>query len=102
MDQSIAAKVEKYLETFGEIRNKVADDRVALAILTETAKDRRMDEMREEREARNGEPATTRQLQFLKKLGAILDRVGMTAVHDLLARRDPVATSTFVRENLIA
>ncbi len=68
MNQSIAAKVEKYLEIFEEVRNKVGDDRVALTILQETAKDKRMDEMREEREARNGEPATARQLQYLKTL----------------------------------
>jgi len=39
---------------------------------------------------------------FLKKLDAVLDRVGMDAVGSLLDKRDPVATSEFVRENLIA
>jgi xylose isomerase len=39
---------------------------------------------------------------FLRKLEAILDRVGMHTVETLIARRDPVATSAFVREFLIA
>ena len=39
---------------------------------------------------------------FLSKLAAILDKVGMETVRSLLARRDPVATAQFVRENLIA
>ena len=68
-DISITARVEKYLSLFEEIRRRVSDDRIAQAILSEVAKDRRMEEMREERELRNGEPATTRQLQYLKNLG---------------------------------
>jgi sugar phosphate isomerase/epimerase len=39
---------------------------------------------------------------FLRKLDAILDRVGIPAVKGLLAKRDPVATAQFIRENLIA
>lgn len=39
---------------------------------------------------------------FLRKLGAILDRVGMDAVKGLLGKRDPVATAAFVRDHLIA
>ncbi len=39
---------------------------------------------------------------FLRKIDAILDRVGMEAVRSLLAKRDPVATSEFIRNNLIA
>jgi xylose isomerase len=39
---------------------------------------------------------------FLRKLGAILDRVGMDAVRGLLGKRDPVATAEFVRDHLIA
>jgi xylose isomerase len=39
---------------------------------------------------------------FLRKLSAILDRLGADTVGRLLARRDPVATAEFVRENLIA
>jgi len=39
---------------------------------------------------------------FLEKLNGILDRVGMDAVGSLLKKRDPVATSQFVRDTLIA
>lgn len=67
-DTNIAAKVEKYLALFDEIRKRTSDDRVAQAILVEVAKDRRMDEMKEEREAGNSEPATAKQLQFMREL----------------------------------
>jgi xylose isomerase len=41
-------------------------------------------------------------IQFLQRLAAILDSVGMEAVGQLLAMRDPVATSQFIRERLLA
>jgi hypothetical protein len=72
MNQSMMANVDKYLELFQEIRQKVGDDIVARTVMQEVAKDRRMDEIREERELRNGEPATTRQVQYLKRLGVEL------------------------------
>lgn len=67
-DTNLTAKVEKYLALFEEIRKRTSDDRVAQAILVEVAKDRRMDEMKEEREAGNTEPATPKQLQFMREL----------------------------------
>lgn len=39
---------------------------------------------------------------FLYRLHSILDKVGMATVDELLSRRDPVATSAFVLNNLIA
>ncbi len=39
---------------------------------------------------------------FLRKIDAILDRVGMDAVKELICKRNPVATSEFIRTNLIA
>jgi len=69
MNPNIQGKLEKYLELFQEIRGKVDDERTALTLLQEVSKDRRMEQIREEREMKNGEPATTRQLQFMKKLG---------------------------------
>jgi xylose isomerase len=39
---------------------------------------------------------------FLKKLAAILDRLGMDTVKKLLAKRDPVATAELVRNHFIA
>ena len=69
MNPNIQGKLEKYLELFQEIRGKVDDERTALTLLQEVSKDRRMEQIKEEREMKNGEPATTRQLQFMKKLG---------------------------------
>jgi hypothetical protein len=68
-DTNMMAKVETYLAILQEIRKKTGDDKLAQMILAEIAKDRRMEEMREERELRNGEPATSKQLEYLKKLG---------------------------------
>lgn len=39
---------------------------------------------------------------FVQKMHALLDTIGLDAVSELLARRDPVATSEFVRNNLLA
>jgi len=69
MEAHIIGKAEKYLGLFEEVKNRVGDDRIAMSIVQEVSKDRRMDEMREERESKNGEPATVRQLQFMKSLG---------------------------------
>ena len=66
---NMVAKVEKYLGLFQEIRGRIEDPAVARTILTEVSKDRRMEEIREEKEMRNGEPATTRQLEYLRNLG---------------------------------
>lgn len=69
MNTNIEGKLEGYLELFEEIKGRVKDDILARTILSEVSKDRRMEQIREEREMKNGEPATTRQLQFMKKLG---------------------------------
>ena len=69
MEPNTQAKLDKYLELFEEIKGKVNDEIVARTIMTEISKDRRMEQIREERGMKNGEPATTRQLQFMKKLG---------------------------------
>ena len=69
MDQNIQAKLDKYLGLFEELKQKTNDERTALTLLQEVSKDRRMEEMREEREAKNGETATTKQMNYMKKLG---------------------------------
>ena len=68
MEPNIQAKLDKYLDLFEEIKGRVKDEIVARTIMTEISKDRRMEQIREEREMRNGEAATTRQLEFMKKL----------------------------------
>ena len=69
MNQNIQAKLDKYLDLFEELKQKTGDEKTALSLLQEVSKDRRMEEIREERENKNSEPATTRQLMFMKKLG---------------------------------
>ena len=69
MNTNTQGKLEGYLELFEEIKSRVKDDILARTILGEVSKDRRMEQIREEREMKNGELATTRQLQFMKKLG---------------------------------
>ena len=39
---------------------------------------------------------------FLQRMHALLAKAGMAAVERLIRRRDPVATSEFIRENLVA
>ena len=50
----------------------------------------------------DGAGAIRASVLFLYRLHSILDRVGMAAVGQLIKRRDPVATSNFILENLIA
>ncbi len=77
MENEIKQRVGDYLELFNEIKERVEDEITARAIMFEVSKDRRMEEIREEQEARNGEPATAKQLAFLKDLG-ISFRKGIT------------------------
>jgi len=67
--KSFEATAERYAALYDKIMAKVRDERVARTILSETAKDQRMQVIRDEREAQNGQPATTRQLEYLKTLG---------------------------------
>jgi len=76
MENEIKQRVDDYLELFNEIKERVEDEITARAIMIEVSKDRRMNEIRKEQEARNGEPATARQL-FLKNLGVSF-RKGVT------------------------
>ena len=69
MKPSMQTKLEHYLELLNVIKSKATDEATAVTILGEIAKDERVDQMREEREIRNGEPATRRQLEYLKALG---------------------------------
>ena len=72
MKASIEAKLEHYLGLLNEIKGKVGDELFALRILGEIAKDERMEQIREERNNK-AEPATTRQLQFMRKLGVEIE-----------------------------
>jgi xylose isomerase len=39
---------------------------------------------------------------FLQRIHGLLEKVGMAAVEQLIRRRDPIGTTEFIRENLIA
>jgi hypothetical protein len=70
MEANIQDKLDSYLELFEQIKQKTqGDDKLALSFMTEISKDRRMEEIRQEKEAKNGEPATEKQKKFMKKLG---------------------------------
>jgi hypothetical protein len=69
MDESTKEKVADYLEVFNEIKKKTDDSTVAIALLSEICKDRRMQEIKEQKEANNNESATERQKRFMKNLG---------------------------------
>jgi hypothetical protein len=68
MKANIKAKLDNYLELLNEIKARVGEEATAARILTELAKDVRMEQIREERQVR-AEPATAKQLQFMKTLG---------------------------------
>jgi len=73
MEFDMQSKVDEYLKLFERIKQKTSDEATAVSILQEISKDRRTAEIREEREAKNGEakvrePATPKQKQFMKKL----------------------------------
>lgn len=69
MGQNTQAKLNSYLELFEEIKQKTGDDKIALGLLAEMSKDRRMEEIREEREMKNRQPATIKQRKFMDDLG---------------------------------
>ena len=69
MDVTIQKQVDNLLELFEAIKQKAGDDHVALALLQEICKDRRSDEIRQERKGKDDNAVTERQKQFMKELG---------------------------------
>jgi hypothetical protein len=79
MQFDMQSKLDEYLRLLEQIKQKTTDERTAVSLLQEVSKDRRSAEIREEREtkksegkkgeAKNNEPATEKQKQFMKKLG---------------------------------
>jgi len=73
---------EYYLSLFEALVNKIQNNSklnpdkavlIALGILQEISKDRRVEEMKAEREKAKQEPATSRQIAYLKVLGVEAD-----------------------------
>jgi hypothetical protein len=79
MQFDMQSKLDEYWRLLEQIKQKTTDERTAVSLLQEVSKDRRSAEIREEREtrksegkkgeAKNNEPATEKQKQFMKKLG---------------------------------
>jgi len=64
-------EVEQYVKQFQEITEKLngrGKQSIALVIMQEVAKDRRMAEIAEARQNNNGSPATARQIAFARAL----------------------------------
>ena len=68
-DVNMQQKLDSYLGLLDTIRVRTSDERTAGILLQEISKDIRMEQIKQEREAKNGEPATDKQKQFMKKLG---------------------------------
>jgi len=65
-------EVEQYVKQFQEIAARLSGrgkQAIALAIMQEVAKDRRMAEIAESRQNNNGSPATARQVTYARALG---------------------------------
>jgi hypothetical protein len=73
MDEDTQTRLDEYLGLLEDIKEKTRDEKTALALLQEISKDRRTEQIRIERDTRNGgrngDMATDRQKSFLKKLG---------------------------------
>jgi phage gp37-like protein len=92
-EETSLADAEPYIELFEALRNRVGDDAIAVAVMHELSKDRRMAELRAERQTKldafERERATTKpragqrvatkkQLDFLRDLG-VEPRADMTS-----------------------
>ena len=71
MDEKMKGKVDKYFDLLAEIKTKVQDELAAVRILSEIARDLRMEQISKERGRNGGSDglATSAQLRYLKRLG---------------------------------
>ena len=69
MEDETQQRVNQYSRLLEEIRQQVNDIQVAIAILQEVTKDQRMSSIRQERKMNGDQPATEKQLAYLKNLG---------------------------------
>jgi hypothetical protein len=67
---SIKDKIDEYVKLFDEIAMKTDNDQVALGLLKEICKDRRMNRLKSRGYNKDG-PATDKQKDFMRKLGII-------------------------------
>ena len=93
MDENIKAKVGGYLTLLKEIKGMVEDEATAVRLLSEVAKDVRMEQVRQERVNRKSRPATDKQIGWLRSRGVSVPR-GLTVsqasamIDEEMARED--------------
>ena len=73
MEKKMEEHIDMYLELLNRIKAEVIEEGTAVRVLSEVAKDRRMDQIRQEKQQSvqtvlDG-PATGKQMVYLKKLG---------------------------------
>ena len=69
MDSDTRERLDCYIELMDEISEKTESDSIAVAILHEMSKDRRTQQMRNERQAASSNGATGKQKRLMKQLG---------------------------------
>ena len=72
MNENTKEKLGSYLELLGEIKEKTEDERTAVTLLQEISKDRRMDQIRQEKNVNGDLPATESQISYIKVLETVI------------------------------
>jgi len=62
-------RMKKYLELYAEILKKIDNESVAVTLLTEISKDRRAEQMKNERQTKNNDTVTFKQKKCMQNLG---------------------------------
>ena len=71
MENEIGRRVTHYLEIFEQVRNKVGDEQIAVALVEQVGKDCRVERMHGPGQSTRGngdQEATAKQLAFLRRL----------------------------------
>jgi hypothetical protein len=69
MEDITTNQIETYLCLWNQIKARVQDEKVAVSLLSEICKDRRMQQMKRERTQHIPEPASKNQIRYLRRLG---------------------------------
>ena len=71
MEEELGRKVTHYLEIFEQMRNKVGDDQIAVALVEQVGKDCRVEKMHgpgQSTQVNGDQAATAKQIAFLRRL----------------------------------
>lgn len=69
MDDKGNKKIDEYLELFQKLKQETGSESVALALTQEIAKDDRTNQIQEQINLKNNEPATFKQRKLMDNLG---------------------------------